>query len=215
MDEFKQLQLQQTLLSLGNFFVLNKQRVIETSVILQQIQSFEQHFQPYNPRKKGYNRYGLSLTSKDGGFSGIPDLDSLTEYNKENNTHWAEKDFREQTPLFKSCKNLQTAMVPFLPHMGRSHILRLNKGGFFPFHRDSVSLIPQNFRLLFSLTPSFHFVFLLDDKRIFLDPGYLYFINTCLAHSIFSYEDKSDFIVFNIDLCEESVRAVIHNLAFQ
>ena len=40
----------------------------------------------YNPRKDGYNRYGLSVTSADGGFSGIPDLDSLREYNKINGT---------------------------------------------------------------------------------------------------------------------------------
>ena len=215
MDELKQLQLQQTLLSLGNLFILNKQRTIKPSIIRQQIQTFEQHFQPYNPRKKGYNRYGLSLTSKDGGFSGVPDLDSLVEYNTENNTQWKEKDFREQTPLFKSCKNLQDAMTPFLPYMGRSHILRLNKGGFFPFHRDSVSLNPQSFRLLFSLTSSFYFVFLLENKRIFLEPGHLYFVNTWLAHSIFSYSDKSDFIVFNIDLCEGSVKAVINNLAWR
>ena len=38
----------------------------------------------YNPRKP-IARYGLSLTSLDGGLSGIPDLDSLHEYNQENN----------------------------------------------------------------------------------------------------------------------------------
>ena len=41
----------------------------------------------YNPRKD-INRYGLSITSLDGGLSGRPDLDSLYEYNKENNTNY-------------------------------------------------------------------------------------------------------------------------------
>ena len=40
----------------------------------------------YNPRKP-IARYGLSLTSLDGGLSGIPDLDSLHEYNQENKTN--------------------------------------------------------------------------------------------------------------------------------
>ena len=39
----------------------------------------------YNPRKD-INRYGLSITSLDGGLSGRIDLDSLYEYNKEHNT---------------------------------------------------------------------------------------------------------------------------------
>ena len=39
----------------------------------------------YNPRKD-VNRWGLSVTSLDGSISGVPDLDSLFEYNKENNT---------------------------------------------------------------------------------------------------------------------------------
>ena len=34
----------------------------------------------YNPRKD-IDRWGLSLTSLDGEMSGIPDLDSLLEYN--------------------------------------------------------------------------------------------------------------------------------------
>ena len=39
----------------------------------------------YNPRKD-INRWGLSITSLDGGITGVPDLDSLYEYNKENKT---------------------------------------------------------------------------------------------------------------------------------
>ena len=41
----------------------------------------------YNPRKE-IDRWGLSITSLDGGLSGTPDLDSLPNYNKENNTQY-------------------------------------------------------------------------------------------------------------------------------
>src|SRR5210317_309022 len=52
----------------------------------------------YNPRKD-VNRWGLSVTSLDGGLSGVPDLDSLLEYNKENGTSYTEKDFDKPTAV--------------------------------------------------------------------------------------------------------------------
>ena len=215
MDTFKQIQLNQLLLSLGNLIALNKQRQVRVSVVKKHIFSFEQHFKPYNPRKSGHNRFGLSITSQDGGFSGVPDLDSLSEYNKEKNTNLDENDFKEWTPFFETCKELKEMMTPFHKHIWRSHILRLNRGGFFPFHRDSVTLVPQSFRLLISFAYPDNFVCLLENKRIFFNPGQLYFMNTQLMHSLFSYEDKSDFAVFNIELCEESVKAVINNLKWR
>ena len=56
-------------------------------------------FVKYNPRKP-IDRWGLSLTSLDGGMTGIPDLDSLFEYNKEHNTSYVEKDFIVQTAAY-------------------------------------------------------------------------------------------------------------------
>ena len=208
MDMLEQMSWYQTILCLGKVAILNK--YVNVNDIKEQISSFESHFKPYNPRKSGYNRYGLSITSRDGGFSGIPDLDSLLEYNRENKTNLSESDFREWSLFFKSCPMLQEIMSPFHKYMGRSHILRLNKGGFFPMHRD---LTPECYRLFISFSHFDQFVFLLDDKRIFFEPGRLYFINTWLIHCLFSFVDKSDFAVFNIDLCEESVNALMDNLA--
>ena len=211
MDTLQQVQLHQLLLSLGKMAALNIS--IDSSHISEQILPFNSHFKPYNPRKKGYNRYGLSITSRDGSFSHIPDLDSLSEYNKEHGTNFGEGDFREWTPFFKTCRELREIMAPFHKYMGRSHILRLNRGGFFPPHRDGMTFVPTHFRLLISLSVSDNFVFLLDDERIFFKRGWLYFVDTQLAHTFFSFTDGNDFIVFNIDLCEDSVRAVLKNLA--
>src|SRR6056300_469298 len=88
----------------------------------------------YNPRKD-VNRWGLSLTSLDGGLSGIPDLDSIYEYNKENNTNYGERDFVVKTPAYYY-NSLQTLIDPIEQHIFRSHIIRLDPGGFFPAHRD-------------------------------------------------------------------------------
>ena len=45
------------------------------------LELFKDKWVQYNPRKK-IARYGLSITSLDGGFSGRPDLDSIREYNR-------------------------------------------------------------------------------------------------------------------------------------
>lgn len=213
MDTLQQVQLYQMLASLGKVAALDM--FVSLPEFNQQLLSFEAHFKPYNPRKQGYNRYGLSITSQDGSFSHIPNLDSLSEYNKEYGTSFDESDFREWTPFFKTCKGLCEMLSPFHKYMGRSHILRLNKGGFSPPHRDSITLVPKHFRLLISFCHFDQYMFTLDNERILLNPGYLYCVNTRLVHSVFSFEDKSDFAVFNIDLCEESVRAVIDNLVFK
>lgn len=211
MDTLKRIRCQQGLLGLGK--VASLRQYVDVLILNKKIRDFEKHFVYYNPRKKGFNRYGLSLTSKDGGFSGIPDLDSLFEYNQENNTSFKESDFREWTPFFKSCRELREVMTPFHKYIGRSHVLRLNRGGFFPFHRDSFSINSQTFRLIISLCQDENqYVFLLDKEKIFFNLGRLYFFNTQLAHCVFSFEDKSDFVVFNIDLCEESVSALVNNL---
>ena len=54
----------------------------------------------YNPRKN-VDRWGLSITSADGGLTGRPDLDSLKEYNKEHGTNWLEDSFNVPTPVLE------------------------------------------------------------------------------------------------------------------
>ena len=59
--------------------------------LMKEMEPFKDEWKPYNVRKPN-NRWGLSITSLDGGLSGIPDLDSLYEYNKKNGTTIANQD---------------------------------------------------------------------------------------------------------------------------
>ena len=199
-------ELQYKLSSLGN--IVSLKQFVNPKAVEKSILDYKEHFKTYNPRKKGYNRYGLSITSQDGGFSGIPNLDSLKEYNKRHGTNFDEPDFRKWTPFFKDCKALRDAVSPFHDFIGRSHVLRLDKGGFIPPHRDGSQ---ASFRFFVTLCEDVY-VFLLDEKKIFCQSGKIYYINTMLNHSLFSFRDGSLFIVFNIDLCEDSVKAVYQNL---
>ena len=201
------MNLHYELFSLGNIIPLDI--YIDSRELQKDILSFKEHFKPYNPRKKDYNRWGLSITSYDGGFSGSPDLDSLYEYNQIHNTNFKESDFREFSPFFKSSKALQTVLKPFEDSMGRSHILRLDKGGFFPPHRD---LDFHSFRLFCSITSTNRYVFILDGQKVSFKKEQFYCLNTRLSHSLFSFGNNSLYAVFNIDLDKNSIQNIYKNL---
>lgn len=169
---------------------------------------------PYNPRKVG-NRFGLSITSLTGDMSGIPDLDSIGEYNNENRTSYSELDFKEFTPVYTLCHELQQLIEPWKHHIGRSHVLRLDAGGFFPPHRDSRSLKINTFRLIVPLKrvtpPSVNFI--IDDKLLHWDTGHLYFVNTAKMHYLFNASfSPSYWIVFNVECNQYTIDQIFNNL---
>lgn len=170
----------------------------------------------YNPRKD-IARYGLSITSLDGGLSGIPDLDSLREYSKENNLNLQEADFSVTTPIY-NYPELTKILNPIKHMLGRSHILKLGSGGFFPVHRDLARGNFNSFRILVPLKnmnpPNLTFV--LEGKIINWDHGYFYFVNTAKEHYLFnSGFDPAYLIVLNLITSKESVDFVIKNLKYR
>ena len=166
----------------------------------------------YNPRKD-INRWGLSITSLDGGLSGIPDLDSLRQYNLENNTSYNEKDFIEPTLVMED-EGLQKIMSPWKDHLFRCHILKLGPGGFFPPHRDIITPYPSSFRLIAPLKDTGNNFFILDGKILQWNMGSLYYINTAKTHTLFnSGMCDSYWLVLNVSLNEESVTEVLKHLS--
>ena len=180
--------------------------------ILEKLDTFSHEWKQYNPRKK-VGREGLSLTSLDGGFSGIPDLDSVGEYNIKHNVRLNEMSFQEPTeaaPIFTRY------MEPFAPYIGRSHVIRMDGGGYFPPHRDMRSQAIDSFRLFLPLkncNPPKTW-FMLDREPLVFEHGRLYFINTCIEHTVFSCY-PSVFGVFNIGVNEETAEALIKNIEWR
>jgi hypothetical protein len=176
---------------------------------------FENDWKIYNPAKPGYKRFGLSLTSLDGGLSGVPDLTSLSEYNLKNSTDLHELSFRKLTPVYSACPALAPLIDPLIPYLGRSHFLRLELGGFFPYHRDSYGLKNSTFRIFIPLYghSSRDFIFLLGNEKIQMEAGRPYFINTRMEHALFSLDAPSLSLILNVEVCQESVD-VIHSMLF-
>ena len=178
-----------------------------------ELSQFEGDWKQYNPRKPN-NRQGLSITSLDGKLSGVPDLDSLFEYNKQHNTNINEVDISVKTPVASNISVIQRLLDVF-DTLGRSHFIRLNTGGFFPPHRDGKILDITCFRVLtlcHNCTPS-QFTFMHEDKIIKLEPGRPYFINTRKMHSVFSYVDNSVQCVLNVPLTKNNYNSIIEHLA--
>lgn len=193
--------------------------VYETSHKLKNAHNFvkwtEENFKyvRYNPRKD-IKRYGLSITSLDGGVSGIPDLDSLTEYNREHDTKYTEQDFKEFTPVY-DYQDLKNVLQPIKDEIFRSHILKLESGGFFPPHRDFYGMNIDSFRLIIPLEncnpPSFNFI--IDDKIQHWTNGVVYFVDTAKMHYLFnSSMSPSYMIVLNVNLTKDTVNFVTRNL---
>ena len=119
-----------SLLSFGDFIPLKLK--CDVKKLFDEIKQFS--FSQYNPRKD-IKRYGLSITSLDGSINGI-DLDSIKDYNIENKTEYDELSFNKLTDVYYSSNEIQKVVKPFIKHLGRSHILYLPEGGYFPPHRD-------------------------------------------------------------------------------
>jgi hypothetical protein len=167
----------------------------------------------YNPRKD-INRYGLSLTSLNGELDGVPDLDSLYEYNKENKTSYGERDFRTFTPLYEY-QELQECIKPIEKYLFRSHILKLGPGGFFPPHRDFYGMNFDSFRIivpLLNMDPP-AFTFIVDAEVQHWNHGSFYFVDTAKMHYLFNAGFSNVYmLVLNVELNEDTVNFITKNM---
>lgn len=169
----------------------------------------------YNPRKN-IPRYGLSVTSLDGGYSGVPDLDSLYEYNKEFETEYDDSDFKARTDIVHLIPELGPLLDSFNAGLGRCHFLRLDAGGFFPPHRDNGHSVPsKNIRIIVPLlnTGNTQWKWIQEDTVLHLEAGKAYCINTTKVHSVYSFVDNCVMLVMNITANSQTIKAVTENLA--
>ena len=199
-------ELYNTLTAYGDQFQLNHE--IDATKTLKQLEQYNEFYSPYNPRKKN-NRWGLSITNLDGKLGPGPDLDSLLQYNTENNTSLTELDFNTPTPVYDIFKDV---LDPIKKHLVRCHILQLRPGGYFPAHIDNYGLDIDSFRVLIPLenmNPA-HSYMLIEDRVLHWDHGGIYFVNTCKQHILFNcgYGNMT-MVVLNVLLNKESAGFIL------
>lgn len=200
--------LYDSLVRYGDVYALNLD--LSPNKVIDELRLYETDWVAYNPRKN-IPRKGLSITSLDGGLSGIPDLDSVKEYNIKHNVNLDETSFNKRTELWPL---VQDALAPFENYLGRTHFIRMERTGCFPPHRDQYSIDVNSFRLFIAINgcnpPDNYFI--VDGKIHNFIPGKVYFINTCKEHTVFTTGSESTFVVANIIISDKSVNAVLNNL---
>jgi hypothetical protein len=191
---------------LGSFFPLST--YFELSNDLCEIDKYKEFWRPYNKNKKN-NRWGMSLFSLKGETDGEIDLNSVLEYNKLNNTSYDEMSFRTPTEIWKGIPEISNKLSFLATHLGRSHFLRLDAGGFFPPHRD----YGKSFRLIsFFSDDRGSLCLLLDGEKKNWTKNKLYFLDSRKEHSLFSFSDNSTVLVLNVEINEDTVKWVYENL---
>ena len=167
--------------------------------LLTEIEQFKDDWKPYNVKKPN-NRWGLSITSLDGKLSGIPDLDSLSEYNKRHNTEITNHDINVYTDVYNTSTELQKIIEPWKPWLGRCHYLKLNSGGFFPEHYDinKLDYTYEDVRLVGFVNRNSKdtMKFIYEDTVMNVKEGSLYYFNASKRHSVFSMSDDCIMLVF-------------------
>ncbi len=174
---------------------------------------FEKNWVQYNPEKSSNPRVGLSVTSLDGGMSGVPDLYSIYEWSKQTGRKVSERDFNVPTAAYNGCKSIHPLFEPFMPNVGRCRFVKFQPGGHFPPHRDgSVSFqIPDYFRILVPLgrtgADRFHFVH--DGRLVEYEPGRPYLFNALKTHSVVSFEKDAMTLALSVALTQEAVAKAV------
>ena len=89
---------------------------------------------------------------------------------------------------------------------GRSWILKLNAGGFFPIHRDHMLLNRNTVRLIAFMEDSRNQMEWIVDgiKREWM-PNRIYYVNTMKLHRLNSWNHNSKMVVFNVPKTWENV----------
>jgi hypothetical protein len=207
-------QLYQQLFLYGDFVPLKFK--IDLELFNYQILSFKDDWVLYNKHKGDTGRFGLSITSLDGGMSGEPDLQSIYEYSKITGNFFSENQFNQPTKAFKKLTCLHELLYHFEGGLGRCRIVKFRPGGFFPPHRDgSVQFqVPDYFRIFVPLnnTGSNQLYFIYENKKIFYEPGRAYLFNALKTHSVFSFTNDAHTFAMSLSLNQLNIKNAIDAL---
>ncbi len=201
-----------TLCNMGNTIKL-KWKINEHEVI-EQLEQFKDNWCPYNVKKDANNnRWGLPITSHSGDVMDNYHLNSFGYMQKYHDVEMKEENFTTPTEVYNKIPELAKLVDAFSPDIGRVHLLRVDQGGFFPPHRDFPGVGPEWMRLLcvFGKCKPENFVHMLDGKPMYPDPGYLYFVNFQLDHSVFSFSDGLYALILTVKVNDRVHDLIINN----
>ena len=199
------------LLNLGPFEPLNIH--IDLQKYLQEIKEFDGQWVDYLPRTdRPNNRQALTLTNLPGKTH--QDVPSLAEASYAAGRRLSELEFNQKTEVYNACTSLQPFLDSWQP-LGRTFIVQSNTGGYFVPHRDHPSMPRECFRLICFLNNCgpLQYDWLMDDRKMNIQMGQVYYVNTRMTHRTISWVDNSQHLILNVPFTTDAVAKVIANLA--
>jgi len=199
------------LLTLGPFEPLNIW--IDLGKYLQEIVQFATDWVDYLPRTdRPNNRRALTLTNLPGKTH--KDVPSLAQASYAAGRRLSELEFDQPTDVYQACTSLQPFLDSWQP-LGRTFIVQSNTGGYFVPHRDHPSMPRECFRLIVFLNNCgpLQYDWLMDDRKMNIQMGQVYYVNTRMTHRTISWIDNSQHLILNIPFTTENVARVIASLA--
>ena len=212
-EELERSALWNSLVHLG-MFVKTKWN-FNPGAVEKQLDQFEDRWCPYNLKKDSHNnRWGLPITSHTGDVFDNYHLNSFGYMQKYHDIDMKESNFTTPTQVYDTIPEIKKLVDVFAPDIGRVHFLRVDKGGFFPPHRDFHEVSPEYFRMIavFGRCSPENYVQMFDGKPIYPEAGWLYFANTQLDHSVFSFSDGLYSLVLTVKLNERTRNLIVDNL---
>lgn len=198
------------LLNLGNVVPLNIK--IDCGQFMKEISKFDNDWIDYLPRTdRPNNRQALAITNLEGKTH--KDNPSLAQASLAARRRLSEKEFSHPTDVYKSCHSLQPFLDQWMP-LGRTFLIKSNIGGYFVPHRDHPSMPRDVFRLIVFLNncAPLDYDWLMDDRKLQIEMGRVYYVNTRLMHRTISWVNDSIHLILNVPFTTENVAKVIANL---
>ncbi len=212
-QHLEQLLAETQLLVLGNVIPLNL--FVDLGQLESELQTYRDAWIPYLPRADRVNdRQGLALFGLPGDT--IRDGVSLPEGRQRAKKMVDELDFNKPTEIYEHCKSLHGLFDYFGP-VGRSFLVKCNQGGWFYPHRDHPQLFRPSMRIIVFCKNSkgSQYDFILDDRKLDIEEGRAYYINTRLVHRTISYTPDSIHLIMNIPVSLENASRVLRALQFK
>ena len=199
------------LLSLGDFEPLDYK--IDTAQFMREIMQFNRDWVEYLPRPDVFNnRKSLVLTNLAGKTH--QDNPSQAQATVEAGRPVLETEFCHPTQVYTTCRSLHPLLNDFSP-LGRTFLINSGAGGYFLPHRDHPSMPRKTFRIAVFLNncAPLQYDWLIDtDRKLPIELGRAYYINTRKTHRTISWTNDSIHLIINVPFTSQNVSRVLYHL---
>lgn len=203
-DILCEMQLQ----AIGDFAPLSVR--VDCLELQKQLRDWDDKWVPYLRREGVTNdREGMLLVGLEGDKVG--DSLSMPEIWKRTGRRVNEAEINVPTELYHSLTALHPILNVF-DTLGRTMLVKLNRGGWFPPHRDHPYLSRDCFRIVAFVsrfTDHGSFEWEHDYRRRDIQPGRAYYVDTRKTHRTAAWDHNSIHLVMNIPKTWENVLKVL------